>query len=134
MSAYVYAKDYSDKLKDIVIGDYTISMGQGLIANNAFGSGKSAWVTDVKRGGRVIRPYNSVSENAFFRGGALTLKPVDHIECTLFGSYVRKDGNSFIDTSDVENISNGFSSLLTSGNHRTEAEIEDEGAIRQFSA
>ncbi len=131
MSAYVYAKELNRWIKDVVFGDYTISMGQGLIMQNAFGSGKSAWVTDIKRGGRMIKPYNSVNENLFLRGGAVSLRPLNSIELTVFGSRVNRDGNVVeMDTTDNQDPEQRFSSIQTSGYHRTGCEIEDEGAIQ----
>lgn len=131
-SAHFYLKEYSDFLKDLAIGDYTISMGQGLIVHNDFGAGKSSWVNDVKLGGRPIKAYNSVAENFYNRGIATRVSPIDNVELTLFGSYTNKDGNvTRLDT--IETIPDiRFSSFLASGNHRTETEIEKEKAITEI--
>ena len=132
-SAHLYVKDYSDFLKDVAIGDYTISMGQGLISHNDFGAGKSAWVNDVKLGGRPIKPYNSVAENFYNRGVAARVSPIDNIDVTLFGSYTKKDGNiQTLDTIDIDNPEVRFSSFLASGNHRTENENEKEDSIDEL--
>ncbi len=130
-TAHFYMKDYSRLLKDLAIGDYTISMGQGLISHNDFGAGKSAWVTDIKLGGRPIKAYNSVAENFYNRGVAARLQLTDQLEVTLFGSYVEKDGNIQIDTSDINDPDVRFSSFLASGFHRTESEIENKDAVQE---
>ena len=130
-SAYVYMKDYSRFLKDIVVGDYTVSLGQGLIAHNAFGSGKSAWSTDIKRGGRVLKPYNSVSENRYFRGVATTVRPIEDIELSVFGSATKRDGG--IDTFDFEDQALVITSINESGYHRTASEITREGVLSALS-
>lgn len=129
MTMHAYLKDYSTLFKDVAIGDYTISMGQGLISHNSFGSGKSAWVTNVKRGGRVVKPFNSVNENGFLRGAAVTLRLNPSLELTAFGSRVNRDGNP-TDTLEVDETAEiRFSSLQTSGNHRTQSEIDDKRTI-----
>jgi len=130
-SAHFYLKDYSRLLKDLAIGDYTISMGQGLISHNDFGAGKSSWVTDIKLGGRPIKAYNSVAENFYNRGVAARLQITDQLEVTLFGSYVAKDGNIQIDTSDINDPDIRFNSFLASGFHRTESEIENKNAVQE---
>jgi len=131
---HAYLKDYTTLLKDVALGDYTISLGQGLIAHNSFGSGKSAYVTNIKRGGRVIKPFNSLNENGYMRGAAVTLRLKKNIELSIFGSSARRDGNP-TDTIQVdEGIQLRFSSLQTSGNHRTENEILDKRAIGINSA
>ncbi len=130
LTVHMFLKDYSHLLKDIAIGDYTISLGQGLISHNSFGAGKSAWVTNVKKGGRVIRPYNSVNENGFYRGLATTLRPTKNVEWSIFASSDKRDGNMLeMDTIDVDEPAILFSSLQTSGNHRTDSEIADKDVI-----
>ena len=83
----------------------------------------------IKKGGRTIRPYTSVNENAFLRGAALTMqfKP---ISLTFFGSFARRDGNGVTDSLEQEPwFFDEFSSLQTSGLHRTEGEILDKNLI-----
>lgn len=128
LTAHIYLKDYSKFLKEVAVGDYTISLGQGLIAHNSFGSGKSAFVTNIKKGGRTIIPFNSVFENGYMRGAAATIRPVRHIEATAFYSKVNRDGNAVgPDTLSGLEPRTLFSSLQTTGNHRTASEIEDKG-------
>ena len=129
LTAFVYLKDYSTLLKDVALGDYSLSFGQGLISHNGFGAGKSAWVMDVKRGGRVIRPYSSVNENGYYRGAAATLRPRRDLEVTLFASRVNRDGNVRIEVEDPEIPDLFFSSLQTSGKHRTLNEKEDKSVV-----
>jgi len=130
-SAYFHLKDYRSWLKDLIIGDYTVSLGQGIIMHNNFGSGKSAYVTQIKKDGRAIRPYGSVAENNFFRGTAFTLAPTERLEITPFISYSNRDAN--IDTiQDFENTQVFFTSILESGDHRTESELRKKNKLSQF--
>ncbi|MFZ1751869.1 MAG: helix-hairpin-helix domain-containing protein, partial [Saprospiraceae bacterium] len=58
-SFFVYAKDNNKRFSVVSLGDYAVSLGQGLILHNDFGAGKSSWVMNVKKSGRAIRPYSS---------------------------------------------------------------------------
>jgi helix-hairpin-helix protein len=128
-SAHFFLKDYNSFLKTIAIGDYTASFGQGLILYSGFGRGKSAEVLNIKRNRRAIKKYTSVNETNFLRGAAATLAIAKNIEFTALFSYRKLDANipdSNINDPEIE----FFTSLQTSGNHRTAAEIKDEGAIK----
>ncbi len=135
MTAHLYLKDYTKFLKDLALGDYTVSMGQGLIMHNNFGSGKSSWVNSVKKGGRAFRAYNSVNENDYFRGAGATMRPLKNIELSLFGSYKKLDATVVEqdDEEDPEAPDDGgqadFSSIRTGGLHRTLSEIANEKTI-----
>lgn len=129
VTAHIHLKDYSSLIKDVIVGDYTFAMGQGLIAHNNFGAGKSAWTTSIKKGGRVLKSYNSVNENAYFRGLATTLGISRNIDLSLFYSQVDRDGNANVDTLNNDTPDIFFSSLLTTGNHRTLAEKEDKSRL-----
>jgi len=126
-TGFIHLKDLLPRVKNLNIGDYSVSMGQGLIVHNSFGGGKSSFVTNIKKGGRAIRPYSSVTEANFFRGLAATVDVSDHIEVTAFGSNRDFDATIFADTT----IDVGFqriSSIVVDGFHRTENEINKKGA------
>ena len=129
LTAHLHLRDYSTLVKDVTIGDFSVSLGQGLITHNGFRSGKSAFVTAIKKGGRTLRPYTSVTENGFQRGAGVTLRPIKDVEVTLFGSSVRRDGNIRIDTIDADTPDLFLSSLQTSGQHRTLSEKEDKESV-----
>ncbi|MEO1438667.1 MAG: helix-hairpin-helix domain-containing protein, partial [Bacteroidota bacterium] len=107
--------------------------GQGLLLSGGFSTGKSSFVTNIKRAGRKVRPYTSVNEAIFLRGGAAHLQFGDHFNFVAFGSYRSRDANiTQLDT--LENFEvPAFTSLQLSGLHRTPNEIEDEGAINQLT-
>lgn len=124
---------FADKIhpifKAIAIGDYQLNLGQGLIYYSGFAPGKSAFVTSIRRSAPVIRPFASVREAQFLRGAATTLQINEQTELSVFASYRKNDANvSEIDTLDPENQV-FVSSLLISGLHRTEKEIEHKHAI-----
>jgi hypothetical protein len=133
-SAHFYLRDYNRTLKALALGDYTISLGQGLILFSGFGAGKSVMATSVKRGGRVVRPYSSANEANFMRGGAITLSLADRWDLSAFVSYRGRDGNlSVSDTLDADQPVLSFTSLDIDGLHRTQSEIEDRNALHQLS-
>ena len=135
-TAHVYLKDYSNFLKDIVVGDYSFSLGQGLIEHNDFGSGKSSWVTSIKRGGRAFRPYNSVNENDYFRGIGATIRPLKHVELSLMGSFKNLDATVIEPPEGIiiepDNLDIEVSSIRIDGYHRTESEIKNKRSVRNW--
>ncbi len=133
-SAHIHLKEYSQRLKDLIIGDYTVSLGQGLILHNGFGSSKSAYVMDVKKGGRKLKSYNSINETNYNRGVATTLGISKKIKATVFASHKAVDANIISDTTDFEFGFDSFSSFKIDGFHRTPSEIEKERTLRQTSA
>ena len=130
-SAYLHLKDYRAWLRDFIVGDYTVSIGQGIVMHNNFGGGKGSYVTNIKRGGRTLRSYASLSENNFFRGTAATVSIANKFEITPFVSMAMKDGNNQLDTLDNESFFNG---ILENGNHRTESELAKKDAVKESVA
>ncbi len=131
-SGHFFLYKYKNWLKELNIGDYTISLGQGLILHNDFGRGKSALVTKImKNTTRVVRPYSSVNENLYFRGIAATFKVIKNTELTVFGSKKNIDGNINEIQDDYENPAVFASSLQISGFHRLQSEIEGKHSINQ---
>ena len=117
-------------LKIIALGDYSISLGQGLIHDNGFNLGKSALVLSVEKTNSTIRHYASSNEANFMRGAAVQLQMSQNTEGSLFASYRRRDGNltENLDTTDNDDPLI-ISSLQNAGLHRTRLEIEDKNAV-----
>lgn len=132
MSAHFYARDLSKHIKAVAIGDFQVSLGQGLTIWSGFGFGKSAAVMNTKRQAVTIRPYTSVNENAFLRGAAVTMA-FNQFTLHLFGSYRNIDANiSEVDTIDFEEEIQAVSAFQISGFHRNRSEIIDEKALGQL--
>lgn len=133
-SAHFFMRDYNDRLKSLAIGDFAVSFGQGLLIHSGFGARKGAFVMNVKRGARALRPYTSIDENNFMRGIGATYALSRNLELTAFASFKNRDGNLQVDTLDIidENVS-FFTSILSSGLHRTPSEIENRNAVGHFS-
>ncbi len=140
-------------LDKIMLGDFQLQAGQGLVFGAGFNAGKGAeTVNTTTRSTIGLRPYTSVLESGFFRGIGLT-KKVGDFEVTGFYSRTRQDGNvkidsleyAFIFNNELQNLSlasGGLSdvfaeefanSIITSGLHRTPGEVERRHTIKEES-
>ena len=130
IGAHCYASDlyFTDALiiKDLVLGDYLLSFGQGLTlwSGTSFGKGGSS----LMKRGAGIRPKTSSSEGQFFRGVATTVRYHDFYATAFYS-------NRCIDATVVETDSLDepelVSALQETGYHRTLNEIAKRNAIRQ---
>lgn len=129
-SFFAYAKDINKTFSVVSLGDFAVSMGQGLILYNDFSSGKSSYVMNVKKGGRSIRPYSSVNEVNFFRGGGTVINLSKSLQATAFASY--KPADALVDRDTVINTDfDNFGNIRTDGYHRTDSEISAKNSIHQ---
>ena len=129
-SYHLYVKDIYPRLTTLTIGDFSASMGQGLIMHSGFGRGKGSFVTNIKKGGKMLRPYTSVNEYNFLRGAGVQLD-YNPIQIIFFGSSKKIDANIIESKDDAEVY---FSSIQQSGLHRTRSEEQDKKGIRQNTA
>lgn len=112
------------KIKALALGDFTVNMGQGLIHWQSLAFKKSAAVLQVKRQGPVLRPYSAAGEYYFHRGAGVTLQHKSW-ETTLFASFRKLDANL---------VNDSITSVLTSGYHRTLAELNDRQNLERITA
>ena len=113
--------------RNILIGDYQLQIGQGLVLSAGFVLGKSAeTVQTVRRPTLGARPYTSLTEYGYFRGATATYALHKTLDITLMASRNSRDANIVPDS-----LGNGtiFSSLQTAGLHRTKSEIDDQGSL-----
>lgn len=128
-SAHAFISGFKS-IEKLAIGDYHVQMGQGLTMWSGLARGKSADLFSIKRNARGVTPYRSVDENNFLRGAALSMRKSE-FEFTVFGSSKNRDANVLTgDTLDPEQALS-FSSLQTSGFHRTPGEIQDKNILRE---
>ncbi|MEX2478012.1 MAG: helix-hairpin-helix domain-containing protein [Gracilimonas sp.] len=110
------------KLNDLVIGDYSVSFGQGLVlwSGGAFGKGREVTGT-ISKNERGIKPYSSAQETDFFQGVAASYG--EQVELTAFYS----------DRPRTASVINGDTTRFPSsaGFHRTENELERKNNIDQ---
>ncbi|SMO52581.1 Helix-hairpin-helix motif-containing protein [Gracilimonas mengyeensis] len=84
-SAHIALSDVGN-LNTMVLGDYSLSFGQGLVlwTGGAFGKGREVTGT-ISKNERGIKPYSSAQETNYFRGAAVSYG--QEIELTTFYSY-----------------------------------------------
>lgn len=117
-------------VKRVVIGDYSLQFGQGLIVNSRYSFGKSLSVFNSTTSGAGINRYTSADENNFFRGIAATLN-WKYIDVSLFYSRHKIDANVSLPDS-VGETALAVSSLQNAGIHGTPGEIADEKTTKMM--
>ena len=117
-------------LKQLVIGDYQVQFGQGLTCWNSMAFGKSSFSVQVKRNAQGLKPYSSVNESSFFRGGGITLGN-KFLTATMFASRRKLDATFNTDTV-LTDDDMSVSSILLGGLHRTESEIAKKNLLTEI--
>lgn len=135
-SVHRYGADYNSfhaqvqnrgRWRNILFGDYQLQVGQGLVLSAGFVLGKSAeTVQTVRRPTLGARPYTSLTEYGYFRGATATYAIHKAVDLTLLAARNRRDANRAQDSLGTGVIA---TSLQTSGLHRTQAEIDDQGSL-----
>uniref|UniRef100_UPI003F7059AC ComEA family DNA-binding protein n=1 Tax=Dyadobacter sp. TaxID=1914288 RepID=UPI003F7059AC len=111
--------------KNLVLGDYQVQAGQGMVLGAGFSLGKGAEV--IKTGYRStlgFKPYTSSGEVNFFRGAAATYAVDRYTTISLFYSKTKRDA-----TVDESNAGKLVTSLPINGYHRTSSEIEKHNIL-----
>lgn len=119
-------------VKNLALGDYLLSFGQGLTLWSGMSFGKASGGSSPMKRAAGVRPKASASEGKFFRGAATTLQYGDwyatafysfrHIDATVVETDTLDDG---IDDPEL------VSALQETGYHRTLGELEKRNALRQ---
>lgn len=119
--------EFGKKRSSLVLGDYVVQWGQGLAVWQGFAMGKSTEVDRIARFNQGVKPYSSTDENNFMRGVAADFR-FAKFQLQAFVSSQSFDANT--DSIDGRKI---FTSIQTSGLHRTESEIEDKNSVSAAS-
>ncbi|TWI79125.1 helix-hairpin-helix protein [Lacibacter cauensis] len=127
-SAHLFIRN-AGIIKSFALGDFTVNMGQGLIQWQSLAFKKSVDVLNTKRQASILRPFNSTNEYFFNRGAGITLEK-NHFQLTGFASFRKVSGNLTVDTVSSDDY---FTSLITSGLHRTPNEQADKNAVQMNS-
>ncbi len=123
-------------IKSVALGDYQVQIGQGLNLWSGYAFGKTADAVNVKKNANTLKPYTSVDEVRFMRGGAVDLAYKD-FQLLMFGSVKKVDGSiQFTDsvmTDDLDyEVGNEYvSSIGLTGFHRTNSEIARKGSLTE---
>ena len=126
-SAHLQAKNIG-KIKNVIIGDYQMNFGQGVVMQSGMSFGKSSEVINIQKSGNLIKAHTAAAENLFFRGSAIQIEPIKDLNVIAFISSHKVDANI---TDTLENEKIAFSSIQGTGMHRTESELLDKNVILQ---
>lgn len=117
-SFYAQVRDMG-RLKNAVVGRYKAKFGMGLVMNSDFMMGKAA--ASQQFGGRTysIRVHSSRMEANYMQGAAATVAVTRWLDATAFASLRHIDATLNKDST--------IATILTSGYHRTPAEMARKG-------
>ena len=120
-SFYLQLRNWG-RLQSLVLGKYRVSMGMGLIANNSFGLGKVSMLQNLGRATNTLRAHSSRSADDYLQGVAATVSLSKRLSATAFISYRAMDATL--------NKDGTAATILTSGYHRTETELEKKNNLK----
>ncbi len=118
---HLIVRDIS-KIKTLVVGDYRLSFGQGLILNNDFMLSKAWASNNIIKHSQEPKRHFSTAESGFFRGVSGVFQ-IGNVKTTVFYSNKRFDANLSID--------GDITSFKTDGYHRTPLEMEKKNNSRE---
>ncbi len=111
------------RLEKLIVGDYILQIGQGLVLARGLGFGKGGDpILTLKQPAFGLVPYTSVNEYQFWRGVAASYRIAPRVEAIAFYSHLRQDGTIIQDTTSEEEAV-FVRTLLSSGLHRTPSEL-----------
>jgi hypothetical protein len=117
-------------LKNLTIGNFRASFGQGLTMGSGLSLGSvPGFSTNISVSGG-IRPSTGMSEGSYLRGLAATIKS-KRFEISGFASYHPRDASSIKADSTTSEVSE-ISSFATTGYHRTGQELAKRNALKEF--
>ncbi len=125
-SFYVNIRKFK-AIQSLVIGRYRMKIGMGLILNSDLSFGKLMTLSSINNTNTQIRPHTSKSEANYMQGLATTLKITPSLNLTAFISYRPIDATLTSDNTAIATI-------LTSGYHRTESELQRRHNAKEFAA
>ncbi len=112
-SSYLQLRNLG-RLETLVLGNYRMSMGMGLVMNNGSGLGKIATLQNMGRSTNTLTAHSSRS-NSYLQGMGATIRLSTAFRATAFLSYTPLDATLNKDST--------ARTILTSGYHRTETEM-----------
>ena len=121
-SFYLQLRNFR-RLESLVLGNYRVSMGMGLVMNNSFSLGKMAMLQNLGRSSYTLRAHSSRSVGSLF-GAAATIDMGRHLKLTAFVSRSPADATL--------NKDGTVSSILDTDYHRTETEMNKKHNLHPF--
>lgn len=119
-------------IKRLILGDFTLEFGQGLLFGSGFRTGKGVnAVQGIRRNNLGIKPYRSVFEHRDFSGAAITLS-AGHFSFTTFGSYVNRD--AFVRVDSLYDCDPYVTYIKNNGLHRNLKELAARSRLKEKAA
>ncbi len=112
-SFYVQLRNMG-RLESLVVGNYRVAMGMGLVMNSSFSLGKLAMLQNLGRSSSTLRAHSSRSPGSL-RGLAATVDMGRGLKLTAFASYQAADA--------TPNKDGTVSAISEADYHRTESEM-----------
>ena len=121
-SFYLQLRNFR-RLESLVLGNYRVSMGMGLVMNNSFSLGKMAMLQNLGRSSYTLRAHSSRSAGSLL-GAAATIDMGRHLKLTAFASCNPADATL--------NKDGTVSTILDTDYHRTETEMNKKHNLHPF--
>lgn len=112
------------RVKNLTLGRYRLHFGQGLILNNDFSFGKTTLLTNLGANSNSIRAHSSRSAANYLQGAAATVTVAKGLDASGFISYRTIDATL--------NDSGGIATIVKTGLHRTQSELDKQGVATQL--
>lgn len=125
-SASIYIRNQG-KIKDLVVGDYSLQFGQGLAMWSGLSFGKGSMLQNIAKQATGLRPYTSANEVMFLRGVSTTMG-FGRFSVTPFVSWRTLDGA----VQRGQDSTRVAGSLGQTGLHRTPNEQANRNALQQW--
>ncbi len=123
LSAHLMIKDIN-WCKAIIVGDYSLTMGQGLVCGQSFQLGKGSFSGNTGAAGSMLKRHASSAESNYFKGLAFEIGPFNlpsankkPASVSLMGFYSKQHIGASVS-------GNSVTSIVTTGLHRTPDEME----------
>ncbi|NOT35907.1 MAG: hypothetical protein HOP11_00855 [Saprospiraceae bacterium] len=128
LSAHLHFHNPVKNVKSIIIGDYRMRVGQGIILDNSFIGSSLTDPGFLVKSPDFIKPYQSLQENNMLRGVATQIQATQSTNLNIFYSRSKIDANVIEDSGD-QLEDQRISSLLQSGLHRSTSELNDRNTL-----
>lgn len=112
LSGYVQLNDMG-VLKTLVVGNYRLRFGQGLVMNSDFALGKTMLMQSLGRQSVAVKPHRGTGEADYYSGAAATVG-WGNVQFTAYASYRQFDAT-------LDGVA--IKTLKTDGYHRTPLEL-----------
>ena len=114
------------RLETLVAGRYRAQMGMGLVMNSSYALGKVAMLQNLGRPTNLLRAHSSRSEASYLQGAGATIALGKSLQLTAFASHRAMDATL--------NKDGQAATIITSGYHRTDNEMEKKHNLRNTTA